>query len=156
MKKAKFVCKWYGRGFDRDSVYLEYEYRGQTYVVYENRAKGNEPLSWQHVNAQAAIDHDVEVEEKLKKFNESGKSESWEVGFNAFWDFVEGDGEQIKTVEQMRKDGYPLKIMDSDGHEAVLVDCQPLFEGYLAIYRFPRGERCIELYDIRYFTIIER
>ena len=63
----------------------------------------------------------------------------------------------MKTVEQMRKDGYPLKIMDSDGYKAVLVDCQPLFEGdYLAIYRFPWGERCIELYDIRYFTIIER
>lgn len=88
MKKAKFVGKWCGKGFDRDSVYLEYEYRGQTYIVYENRAKGNEPLAWQHRNAQAAIDRDIEVEKKLKKFNESGKAESWEVGFNAFWDFV--------------------------------------------------------------------
>lgn len=89
MKKAKFVSKWCGRGFDRDSVYLEYEYRGQTYIVYENRAKGNEPLTWQHRNAQAAIDRDIEVDEKLKKFNESGKAESWEVGFKLFWDSVE-------------------------------------------------------------------
>lgn len=89
MKKAKFVSKWCGRGFDRDSVYLEYEYRGQTYIVYENRAKGNEPLAWQHRNAQAAIDRDIEVDEKLKKFNESGKAESAEVGFKLFWDSVE-------------------------------------------------------------------
>ena len=25
MKKAKFIGKWLGSGFDRDSVYLEYE-----------------------------------------------------------------------------------------------------------------------------------
>ena len=88
MKKAKFISKSRVSGFDRDSVYLEYEYRGKTYTVYENLAKGNEPLSWQHRSAQAAIDRDIEVEEKLKKFNESGKAESWETGFNLFWDFV--------------------------------------------------------------------
>ena len=88
MKKAKFVGKWCGKGFDRDSVYLEYEYRGRTYIVHENNAKGNEPLAWQHRNAQGAIDRDIEVEEKLKEFNESGKAESWETSFNAFWEFV--------------------------------------------------------------------
>lgn len=78
MKKAKFIGKWCGSGFDRDSVYLEYEYRGRTYTVYENLAKGNEPVSWQHRNAQNAIDRDIETEEKLKKFNESGKAENKE------------------------------------------------------------------------------
>ena len=62
MKKAKFIGKYYGTGFDRNMVYLEYEYRGHRYTVYENRAKGNEPLSWQHRNAQADIDRDIELE----------------------------------------------------------------------------------------------
>ena len=60
--KATFIGKYYGKGFDRNMVYLEYEYRGRTYTVYENRAKGNEPLSWQHRNAQADIDRSIELE----------------------------------------------------------------------------------------------
>lgn len=47
MKKATFKYKYYGRGYERDFVYLVYEYRGREYTVYENLAKGNEPLSWQ-------------------------------------------------------------------------------------------------------------
>lgn len=54
--KAKYLGKYYGSGYDRDFVFLEYEYRGVKYTVYENRAKGNEPLSWQHSNEQARID----------------------------------------------------------------------------------------------------
>lgn len=54
--KAKFIGKYYGTGYDRNNVYLEYEYRGMTYTVMENRAKGNEPLSWQHKSEQARID----------------------------------------------------------------------------------------------------
>jgi hypothetical protein len=68
--KAKFVGKYYGTGFDRDYVYLEYEYRGRKYEVYENRAKGNEPLSWQHKNAQARIDDEIETEEKRSQNKE--------------------------------------------------------------------------------------
>ena len=41
--KARFIDKWYGTGYDRDMVYLEYEYRGEKYIVTENRAKGNQP-----------------------------------------------------------------------------------------------------------------
>lgn len=65
--KATYIGKSYGKGYDRNYVYLEYEYRGRTYEVYENRAKGNEPLSWQHANAQARIDNLIELEEKSKK-----------------------------------------------------------------------------------------
>lgn len=68
--KAKFIGKYYGTGFDRDYVYLEYEYRGRKYEVYENRAKGNEPLSWQHKNAQARIDDEIENEEKKSQNKE--------------------------------------------------------------------------------------
>ena len=57
----------------------------------------------------------------------------------------------------MRKDGYPLKFIDCDGYKATLVGCQPLFDGdYMAIYRFPGGERCVDLADVKYYTIIER
>lgn len=63
----------------------------------------------------------------------------------------------MKTVEQMRKDGYPLKFIDCDGYKATLVDCQPLFDGdYMAIYRFPGGERCVDLEEVKHYTIIER
>lgn len=61
--KAQYIGKHYGSGFDRGMVYLEYEYRGHRYEVYENRAKGNEPLSWQHRNAQANIDKLIETEQ---------------------------------------------------------------------------------------------
>ena len=50
--KAKYI----GKSYDKQFVYLEYEYRGKRYTVYENRAKGNEPLSWQHKSEQARID----------------------------------------------------------------------------------------------------
>lgn len=43
MKKAKFVRKYYGRGYDAHMVYIDYEYRGHEYTVCENRAKGNAP-----------------------------------------------------------------------------------------------------------------
>lgn len=66
MKKAKYIGKSYGTGYNKDFVYLEYEYRGHKYEVYENRAKGNEPLSWQHKNKQAEIDRLIEIEEQSK------------------------------------------------------------------------------------------
>jgi hypothetical protein len=69
MAKAKFIGKTYGTGYNRDFVYLEYEYRGHTYEVYENRAKGNEPLAWQHRNEQARIDRLIEDSEKPQKSN---------------------------------------------------------------------------------------
>lgn len=81
--KAKFIGKYYGTGFDRDYVYLEYEYRGRKYEVYENRAKGNEPLSWQHKNAQARIDREIELE----KSNFVG--ESVQEGLDKFFEYLE-------------------------------------------------------------------
>lgn len=63
----------------------------------------------------------------------------------------------MKSIEEMRQDGYPLKIIDCDGYEATLVGCQTLFDcDYSAIYRFPGGNRCVDLSEIKYYTIIER
>lgn len=54
--KAKYIGKSHGTGYNRHIVYLEYEYRGIKYTVEENRAKGNEPLAWQHRAEQSRID----------------------------------------------------------------------------------------------------
>ena len=52
--------------YNRHMIYLEYEYRGYTYTVYENTAKGNEPLSWQHRAEQARIDNIIKAKEQEK------------------------------------------------------------------------------------------
>lgn len=85
--KAKFIGKYYGTGYNRDIVILEYEYRGRKYEVYENRAKGNEPLSWQHSNEQARIDHEIELKEKRKESNFVG--ESVQEGLDKFFEYLE-------------------------------------------------------------------
>lgn len=46
---------------------MDYSYRGKEYTVYENGAKGNEPLAWQHRSAQDEIDRLIELENKPKK-----------------------------------------------------------------------------------------
>lgn len=63
----------------------------------------------------------------------------------------------MKTVEEMRRDGYPLRIKGNDGYKATLTGCQPLFGGeYMAVYRYPGGEYCHSLREIKNcFEIIE-
>lgn len=62
-----------------------------------------------------------------------------------------------KTVDQMRADGWPLRIIGNCGYEAWLVDCQPLFDGdYMGIYRYPGGDCCHDLANILHgFTVLE-
>ena len=68
--KAKYIDKYYGTGYNRHMIYFEYEYRGYTYTVYENTAKGNEPLNWQHRAEQARIDSIIKAKEKQKQFTQ--------------------------------------------------------------------------------------
>lgn len=79
---AKFISKYRGTGYDRNSVYLEYEYRGRTYTVHENTAKGNEPLAWQHKSEQARIDRILDTpptkEGKTFDFNEIWELLGWD------------------------------------------------------------------------------
>ena len=65
--KAKYIGKFYGTGYNRHMIFLEYEYRGYTYTVYENTAKGNEPLIWQHKAEQARIDNLIKTKEQEKQ-----------------------------------------------------------------------------------------
>ena len=64
----------------------------------------------------------------------------------------------MKTVKEMRADGYPLRIKGNGGYEATLVSCQPLLDGeYMGIYRYPGGDCCHDLAEIkRVFVIIEQ
>lgn len=80
--RAKYVGKYYGTGYDRDFVFLEYEYRGEKYTVYENRAKGNVPLSWQHSNEQARIDSMLDKKRVTA-------TESAEEGLKLFFEYFE-------------------------------------------------------------------
>ena len=61
------------------------------------------------------------------------------------------------TVQEMRKAGYPLKIIGNGGYKATLVSCQPLAHGeYMGIYRYPGGDCCHDLAEIkRYFETPE-
>ena len=63
-----------------------------------------------------------------------------------------------KTVEQMRAEGYPLRIIGNGGYKAMLVECQPLLgRDYMAVYRYPGGDCCHDLEEIkRCFTVREQ
>lgn len=64
---------------------------------------------------------------------------------------------KTELIEKMRKDGYPYKIKGNGGYTAVLYDIQPLLgRDYMAIYRYPSGECCHSLGDIKNFEIIEK
>lgn len=86
MVKAKYIGR-YSDKYDRDSITLEYEYRNETYAVHVHNTKGNEPLSWQHKNAQARIDHEIELEEKRKKSNFVGEPAS--KALDRFFEYLE-------------------------------------------------------------------
>lgn len=94
MKKAQFKRSYYETGFNRNIIYMDYEYRGKTYTVYSNLKKGNEPIAWQHSNAQAQIDAEIEREEKRKEYeatHEPRYEDTAEYGFELFWKYVNGE-----------------------------------------------------------------
>ena len=56
----------------------------------------------------------------------------------------------MNTIDEMRKDGYPMKIIGNGGCEATLSGRQPLSDGeYMAIYRYAGGEACHSLWEIK-------
>lgn len=62
------------------------------------------------------------------------------------------------TIDKMRNDGYPYKIIGNGGYTGILAGYQPLTNGdYVAIYRYPGGVCCHDIDEIRkYFDIIEQ
>ena len=93
MKKATFVESYVDRAWGKYIVYRVYNYRGQEYTTMEDYKKGNEPLSWQHRNAQATIDWMLDTKCK--------STEPAEKGFELFWEYVEGE----ITEEDFGKEG---------------------------------------------------
>ena len=93
MRKATFIRKYYGHGYDAHMVYLVYSYRGHEYTVYENLAQGNEPLAWQHRNEQSQIDQLIEQEEKEKnaKPKPSRYEDTAQYAFDQFLNYVNGE-----------------------------------------------------------------
>lgn len=89
MRKATFVRKYYGRGYDAHMVYLVYSYRGHEYTVYENLAQGNEPLSWQHRNEQDIIDRLVEQKDKEKNARPCRYEDTAQYAVGQFLDFLD-------------------------------------------------------------------
>lgn len=92
MRKATFVRKYYGSGYDSHMVYLDYNYRGHEYTVYENLLHGNRPLAWQHRDEQSRIDRLIEREELEK--NAEPKSCRYEdtaqYALDQLYNFLEG------------------------------------------------------------------
>lgn len=93
MRKATFIRKYYGHGYDAHMVYLVYSYRGHEYTVYENLAQGNEPLSWRHRNEQSQIDQLIEQKEQEK--NAQPKpcryEDTAQYAFDQFLNYVNGE-----------------------------------------------------------------
>lgn len=67
MEKAKFLSKYRYRKYNENITEITYEYRGHKYTVDINHNKGNEPLAWQHRNAQGRIDTIIEIENKKQE-----------------------------------------------------------------------------------------
>jgi hypothetical protein len=64
----------------------------------------------------------------------------------------------MNNIEFLRSKGYPRKIKGNDGYTAYLVGVQPLTDGdYEAVYRYPGGDCCHDLNEIKKcFEIIEQ
>ena len=99
---ATFIRKYYGKGFERDFVFLVYGYRGHEYTVYENRAKGNEPLAWQHRSEQAKIDRLIEEWNKPKK--PYRYEDSAQYGLDLFFEALATGDDSIFDKTQMEKE----------------------------------------------------
>jgi len=85
--KAKYIGKWTDTSYGQFMIYLEYEYRGHRYTVYENRLKGNIPLAWQHRNEQTHIDALIEQEQNKPKT--SSDPIDWDKELDEIWSMME-------------------------------------------------------------------
>lgn len=84
MNKAKYI----GKSYDKDYIYLEYQYKGYTYEVYQHKSKGSEPLQWQHKNAQRKID---QIIENKAKCYENEAAETVQKSLDYFFDYLENN-----------------------------------------------------------------
>ena len=65
--KSELISKCCVKSFNNKltgEIEYTYKYRDYEYTIYANTNKGNEPLSWQHSNAQGRIDLSIEMAEQ--------------------------------------------------------------------------------------------
>lgn len=79
----KFISKEYD-SINKNFI-LTYEYRNYRYEVIDFGWNGGMPLSWQHKNEQAHIDHMLDDQ---PKHDPNFKPEDAQIGFDMFWEYV--------------------------------------------------------------------
>lgn len=73
------------------AVHLFYEYRGYEYMVTDEHNGYSEPMWLKHKIEQDRIDQMIERKNNQKAENNSNPEDDAQVGFDLFWDYVEGN-----------------------------------------------------------------
>lgn len=92
MCKATYKGKSYGRGYDRGTTYLFYEYRGHEYMVEDRHwmpAASDMTLAEQHRREQARIDRLIEEHDKAQ--NPCRYEDTADYAFDQFMRFMNGE-----------------------------------------------------------------
>ena len=99
MGKATYKGKGYGRGYDKGTTYLYYEYRGHEYMVEDrhwNPAASDMTLALQHRRAQDEID-DI-IERKSKPEEPCRYEDTAAYAFDKFCAYIEGDEHALEEL----------------------------------------------------------
>lgn len=94
MCKATYKGKSYGRGYDRGTTYLFYEYRGHEYMVEDRHwmpAASDMTLAEQHRREQARIDELIEQENKPVTHETVRYEDTAEYAIDQFMRFMNGE-----------------------------------------------------------------
>ena len=92
MSNATYKGKSYGRGCDRGTTYLFYEYREHEYTVEDRHwipAASDMTLAMQHRREQAKIDRLIEEMDKPQK--PYRYEDTADCALQKYFDYVEGD-----------------------------------------------------------------
>ncbi len=89
----KAVYKYKVRDKFSRAVYLFYEYRGHEYMVCDEHNGYSEPMWLKHRKEQEQIDRWIEEENVPEK--EYRYEDTAEYGFNLFWDYVNGEADEL-------------------------------------------------------------
>ena len=94
MVKATYKGKSYGRGYDRGTTYLFYEYRGHEYMVEDRHwmpAASDMTLALQHRRAQAEINDLIAKESNPKPDKPCRYEDTADYAIDKFLAYVNGD-----------------------------------------------------------------
>lgn len=89
--KAKWLRTDYGKGYNAGWVYRTYEYRGQTYMTYENNKRGNamgEEVWMQHKEAQKNIDNMLDNPPPPPQWETREEAEKRKAEWDEIWKMI--------------------------------------------------------------------